>query len=319
MTSGKKQVTEIVIPHVHDVLSGRGNFVNYHAGNEHFRALVCKYKLEYVKSPKPEKRKFSRMIVDEIQNRNPAGRFLKQDLATLLWHDIGEKKALGKTLQALREGAPDIKKVITGESGNESENTPSPGTLTNLPALLAARMAHPHPHLAPLALHAGRLPSKNLDKRERKHLSTQQALRKGAPEILKEITGESGNESDDRLQSKNLARRKRKHPSTQQAVREGTSDIKKETTEESDDESDGGLQSSSLKITELGEQFLEFGGSLDSDVGRFLASLMQRKTLATMKKQWLEIVKVSKKPQSSRIYQTIEELIDFCLKSRLID
>jgi hypothetical protein len=72
-------------------------------------------------------------------------------------------------------------------------------------------------------------------------------------------------------------------------------------------------------VTELGEQFLAFGGSLDSDVGRFLASLKERKTLATIKAQWLEIVRVSKTTQSMRLYRTLQELIDFCLKIRLID
>ena len=121
MTSGKQQTAGIVSPHEHDVLSGRGNFVNYHAGNEHFRALVRKHKVEYVKCPKPQKGKFSRMIVDEIRSRNPPGRFLKQDEKTKLWYEIGEKKALDKTRQALREGAPDIMKDITGddESGDE--------------------------------------------------------------------------------------------------------------------------------------------------------------------------------------------------------
>lgn len=73
------------------------------------------------------------------------------------------------------------------------------------------------------------------------------------------------------------------------------------------------------KITTLGQAFLEFGGSLDSDVGRLLASLKDRKTTATIKTAWLEIVRVSKKSQSMRIYRNLEELIDFCLKSGLID
>jgi len=108
-----KQLIET--PHDHDVLSGRGNFVNYHAGNEHFRSLVRKHKVAYVACPKPQKGKFSQMIVDEIKARNPPGRFLKQDAKTKLWYDIGEKKALDKTRQALREGAPDIQKELVGD------------------------------------------------------------------------------------------------------------------------------------------------------------------------------------------------------------
>ena len=46
---------------------------------------------------------------------NPPGRFLRQDPKSKLWSDIGEKKALDKTRQALREGAPELLKDI--ESG----------------------------------------------------------------------------------------------------------------------------------------------------------------------------------------------------------
>jgi hypothetical protein len=124
MASGKQQMSGIVNPHDNDVLSGRGNFVNYHAGNEHFRALVRKHKVAYVQCPKPQKGKFSRMIVDEVKTQIPPGRFLKQDMSTKLWYDIGEKKSLDKTRQALREGAPEImKEVIVGEeddSGDEA-------------------------------------------------------------------------------------------------------------------------------------------------------------------------------------------------------
>jgi hypothetical protein len=95
--------------------------VNYHVGNEYFRTLVRKHKLDYVRCPKPQKGKFSRMIVDEIKARDPPGRFLKQDESTKLWYDIGDKKALDKTRQALREGAPEIVKEISGESDDESD------------------------------------------------------------------------------------------------------------------------------------------------------------------------------------------------------
>ena len=63
------------------------------------------------------------MIVDEIQARNPPGRFLKQEASTKLWYDIGEKKALDKTRQALREGAPELMKEMTpgDEIGSDAD------------------------------------------------------------------------------------------------------------------------------------------------------------------------------------------------------
>lgn len=75
------------------------------------------------------------------------------------------------------------------------------------------------------------------------------------------------------------------------------------------------------KITALGERFLEFGTTcLESDIGRLLASLKsKRKTLATIQTEWLEIVRISKKGQSMRIYRSLQDMIDFCLAARLID
>ena len=89
-----------------------GNYVNYHVGNEHFRSLVKKHKIAYVACPKPEKGRFSTIIVDEVRSLDPPGRFLKQDPKTKLWQDIGDKKSLDKTRQALREGAPELLKEL---------------------------------------------------------------------------------------------------------------------------------------------------------------------------------------------------------------
>ena len=74
------------------------------------------------------------------------------------------------------------------------------------------------------------------------------------------------------------------------------------------------------KITTLGEEFLKYDGSLDSDVGRFLASLKSsRKTVSALKAQWLEILRVSKQGQTMRIYRQLQDLLNFCLKSGFVD
>jgi len=126
-----EQLTDITFPHVHDVLSGRGNYVNHHAGNEHFRSLVKKHKKDYVASPKAQKPIFSSLIYDEIRAMNPPGRFLKQDPQTKLWSDIGKKKALDKTRQALREGAPDLIKGDGDEESNEEKQPKAKKSRTN--------------------------------------------------------------------------------------------------------------------------------------------------------------------------------------------
>jgi len=121
-SSAKQELLEgITQPHANDVLSGRGNFVNHHSGNENFRALVKHHKKAYVACPKNQKAIYSKLIYDEIRSMNPPGRFLKQDAKTKLWSDVGEKKALDKTRQALREGAPDLMKELDGTDTNSAE------------------------------------------------------------------------------------------------------------------------------------------------------------------------------------------------------
>lgn len=107
-----EETTNIVSPREQDVICGRGNFANYHAGNAYFRNLVQSYKIDYVACDKADKKKYSKMIFDTIRNLKPPGRFLKFDARLNTWFDIGEKKALDKTRQALREGAPEIMKEL---------------------------------------------------------------------------------------------------------------------------------------------------------------------------------------------------------------
>jgi len=98
----------IEAPHDHDVLSGRGHGINEHTGNKRFRVLVQELKGECLSSPKPEKPRFARTIVNSILNLDPPGRFLKKgnpklDQDSKLWYEIGDQGAMKKTMQALRE------------------------------------------------------------------------------------------------------------------------------------------------------------------------------------------------------------------------
>lgn len=121
----------ILKPHNHDVLSGRGNFVNNHEGNKRFRALVNEHKQSCVACPKSEKSKYAELIVNELRNLNPPGRFLKKDDGTRLWYDIGKKKTFDKTRQALREGAPTIRQNVGGNKSIENPSVVISTTLSN--------------------------------------------------------------------------------------------------------------------------------------------------------------------------------------------
>jgi hypothetical protein len=101
----EKKVLSFSAPGDNDVLCGRGHVINQHPGNVLFRSIVKATRLDYVMSLKKDKKNFSEVIVHRIRAQDPPGYFLKKDPKTGTWIDIGHKKALTKTRQALRENA----------------------------------------------------------------------------------------------------------------------------------------------------------------------------------------------------------------------
>ena len=84
-----------------------------------------------------------------------------------------------------------------------------------------------------------------------------------------------------------------------------------------------GMHPLGIKLTPLGERFLELHDARESDLGRYLASLkgtlkMGRKTKINIKSEWLEVVRFSKTAEATRIYQSLEELYKFALDAGLI-
>ena len=67
----------------------------------------------------------SRSIVGAIRSLDPPGRFLDKDPVTGLWFDIGHKKAIEKTSQALRDGAAVLRRQLSADLGD-------PGFLNNV-------------------------------------------------------------------------------------------------------------------------------------------------------------------------------------------
>lgn len=102
---------DMVIPHEHDVLSGRGVNIAHHPGNERFRTLVTtradySYCTTYSAS---EKRAVAEEIIRHIQSLSPPGRFLKkkgnksEDDEDFRWDILTPRDTLKKTCQALRD------------------------------------------------------------------------------------------------------------------------------------------------------------------------------------------------------------------------
>ena len=105
-------ITEgIEIPTSNDVLLGRGAAINNHTGNINFREIVKDKQGRYVTSiTNIQKQIIAMEILQHIESLNPPGRFIKQDIKTGLWHDVGAEKARKKISQALRENASTMKK-----------------------------------------------------------------------------------------------------------------------------------------------------------------------------------------------------------------
>ncbi|KAL3775674.1 hypothetical protein ACHAW5_009485 [Stephanodiscus triporus] len=93
-----------------DVVNGRGQGNLRLSGNKIYRELVRMNKHVYAKCHEHDKRKVSKGIVDAI--REFGGRFLEYNKQSRTYFDIGDKKALGKTSQSLREGLRTIRLQI---------------------------------------------------------------------------------------------------------------------------------------------------------------------------------------------------------------
>mmetsp|Transcript_11247 Transcript_11247/g.16289 ORF Transcript_11247/g.16289 Transcript_11247/m.16289 type:complete len:658 (-) Transcript_11247:290-2263(-) len=62
----------------------------------------------------------SRSIVETVRTLDPPGRFLEKDPSTGLWYDIGDKKAVEKTSQALRDGAACLRKQLSMDASDSN-------------------------------------------------------------------------------------------------------------------------------------------------------------------------------------------------------
>lgn len=126
----KSQVTD------RDVLFGRGGGTNRHKGNMYFRDLVSESQPRYLQARKLEKTAISKKIIAHIRGRQ--GRFLKWNPRTDLWEDVGDRKAVEKASQALREGLAGrmrsvtvVKDALAAKGGNVTGEPVVEGTIVH--------------------------------------------------------------------------------------------------------------------------------------------------------------------------------------------
>jgi len=127
--------------HSHDVLSGRGAYVNGHVGNQRFRKLAIERKAQFDAGNYSEKRTLAGEIVGVIRSLVPPGRFLKRVAnhggATTKskeeaspqgldgWEELSDDRAIHKACQVMRDlQRPDRigekKGVIPKDKGSEN-------------------------------------------------------------------------------------------------------------------------------------------------------------------------------------------------------
>lgn len=102
-----------------DVLCGRGGGTNVHPGNRRFRDLINANRRAYLKARKNDKPNISRSIVRTVREMN--GRFLKKDDKVGLWFEIGDDGAREKTSQALRQRAPEMRKILMEDEERQTQ------------------------------------------------------------------------------------------------------------------------------------------------------------------------------------------------------
>jgi len=100
-----------------DCLCGRGGHATNHPGNIQFRLLVNQYKDHYMELSRYGKLQVAVEVVRLWRSQNPPGRFLAmtnpKERENIKWHDIGDKEAIRKTSQCLRERIPANQKART--------------------------------------------------------------------------------------------------------------------------------------------------------------------------------------------------------------
>ena len=127
-------LTSIVTVHESDIICGRGGLSLKHPGNAAYRQITSLNKEIYATCPKSEKLRISKSIVNAVRQIN--ARFLeREDGKTsrsldetdaagnpVTWRDIGDKRAIEKTSQALREGQPKLLKKLKEELDHTGDN-----------------------------------------------------------------------------------------------------------------------------------------------------------------------------------------------------
>eukprot|EP00980_Cylindrotheca_fusiformis_P007926 scaffold1697_cov120-Cylindrotheca_fusiformis.AAC.8 len=98
-----------------DIVCGRGAPSSCQQGNQLFKDLVEEFQTSYLCSKRTEKPKIAMFVMDEVRRRG--GRFVRRVKTTTNgrsfgWEELEDKRSYEKVCQALREGAPELRRKM---------------------------------------------------------------------------------------------------------------------------------------------------------------------------------------------------------------
>jgi hypothetical protein len=96
----------------YDIVCGRGAPTSFHYGNRMFRDLVKNYETSYMYAKRSDKPRIAMKLLNIVRARG--GRFVRKDKVAgrSAWFEIGEHRAYEKVCQALRDGAPELRRQM---------------------------------------------------------------------------------------------------------------------------------------------------------------------------------------------------------------
>jgi hypothetical protein len=106
-----------------DICCGRGAPTNFHYGNQVFRELVEDHQTSYLCGKRSDKPQIAMKLMDLV--KATGGRFVRRQRTAegLIWQEINDKGAYEKICQALRDGAPDLRRQVLSKVKKSSKST----------------------------------------------------------------------------------------------------------------------------------------------------------------------------------------------------
>jgi hypothetical protein len=131
MTSGVSQPCRELGPF--DVVCGRGAPTDYNPGNLWFKNLSHQFETAYLCAKRSDKPGVAKKLLEAMQSHG--GRFVRRERASggMVWIEIEERRAYEKVCQALREGAPGLRRQVFALSKAKGAQVKADHDRENLP------------------------------------------------------------------------------------------------------------------------------------------------------------------------------------------